>query len=210
MNEKHEQDINYFVKNDLLAREIPVWVSLLFQGKKDLDDAKDDLKRWHRDIDRQLLGNNFHRIPKDKRSFMYACPEYIGTKNLHFHILIIPAENQVGRFIEIAEDTWKRIDDWKPYPKKNPEESYFTSKRILKYTTEDFVRPFDLVILDNQKDRKNIIGYTFKDNQKSINNNNNVITDDDFYSEVMNNKGREMLNARKQVAVANRFSDFTY
>jgi hypothetical protein len=35
MNEKHEQDINYFVKNDLLAREIPVWVSLLFQGKKD-------------------------------------------------------------------------------------------------------------------------------------------------------------------------------
>jgi hypothetical protein len=205
----YEQDINIFAMKNLLAREVPVWVTTTYQGQKDLDEAKEDLKRFHRDIDRQLLGNSFNRVPKNKRTFMYACPEGIGTKNLHFHILLIPAENQVGRFMEIAEDVWKRIDDWKPYPKKNPEEGFHTSNRFLKYTTEDMVRPFDLVILNNQDDRQKVIGYTFKDNREILNNKNTVITNEDFYAEVMNNRGREMLNARKR-AVTNRFADFTY
>ena len=206
-----EQDITIFEKQNLLAREIPVWITITFQGKKNLEEAKENLKRWHRDIDRQLLGNNFNRVPQSSRTFMHACPEDIGTKNLHFHILVAPAENQVGRFIEIAEDTWKKIDDWTPYPKKNPAEDFNTPNRFLKYTTEDMVRPFDLVILTNQEDRQKVIGYSFKDNWKTLNNKNTVITNSDFYEGVMNNREREMLNAKRKLAVANgRFSDFRY
>jgi hypothetical protein len=198
-----DQHINRYTKDYLYGRGVPVWVTVTFQGEKDLEDAKENLIRFHRDIDRQLIGKNFNRVSTDIRTYMYAIPEQIGSKNLHFHILFIPANNQIDKFIQIAEDLWRKIDWWEPYPKKNPEEGFHSPNRHLKYCTEDDARPFDLVRIDDSSDRRKIIDYSFKDDWMNLNNKHHVVTNPEFYGEVTNNRGREMLNERKQVALSN-------
>lgn len=51
------------------------------------EEAKKILNKFHRNLDRRLLGRKFYRVARNRRTFFVAMPEHLNS-NLHYHLLV--------------------------------------------------------------------------------------------------------------------------
>ncbi len=76
------------------------FVTLAFNDTPSVEAAKDKLKKWSGDLDRNYLGPKFHKKPIEDRTFFIAFPEHLGS-NFHYHLL---AKIDCDRWLNFRND----------------------------------------------------------------------------------------------------------
>ena len=112
--------------------------------------ARDKLKHFHAKLDDKLLGGNWHKKPREERTFFMAFPEKVAT-NMHDHLLMRLNKQHEETFNAVASDIWTSIVqsgtfdcqafDTAPDP-----------KGYLSYVTKEQYRTlnFDHIIISNE------------------------------------------------------------
>lgn len=74
-----------------------------------LETVHRDIEHLHRNLDRQLFGSKFNKLPEHKRSAYVGFIEHVTT-NIHIHLLWRVPDDRSTQFEERLPVNWRMID----------------------------------------------------------------------------------------------------
>ena len=112
-----------YIQNRHLAKALVTWLNALnfthfltltfntsdyHKPQDTLQFARNQLRDFHKRLDRRLLGSRWYKKSKEQRTFFIAFPEKIAT-NMHYHLLVRINDVNEKKFNECAEKIWKTV-----------------------------------------------------------------------------------------------------
>ena len=85
------------------------FVTATFNDERPVASAHRALDRWHKYIDRKVVGSAHTKKPLSERVFFVAMFEHLDT-NIHAHMMLrLPELSKFKRFTDHAENEWRKI-----------------------------------------------------------------------------------------------------
>ena len=87
---------------------LPYFATLNFNKYLSTDAAYFCLRKFHRELDRTVLGKNFRKLPAEQRTFFIAMPEHLNS-NFHYHMLLRAPEVDSSFYITHATSLCRKF-----------------------------------------------------------------------------------------------------